>query len=379
MELHETLFRELRSAVDSHELWDNPLLDRMRNGGLDEPEWAYVCGHHLRYSSQFTRFLGALIARITDPVSRSIVIRNLIDEEGDGNQQEVHSTILKRFVVNRFGESALEPKDAHLSDGLAAKFLNLIESAEPAVGAAVLAFGCEALVSRLYRHFVDGMRKRGFSDEELVFFLLHIDCDDGHAEELLNLMRDLLPGEIDITAACRTAVVQALDARNRYYLALGRRLESYDAMDGIAELMVKPDRMAPCALSACKTDLTAEHPALYQNRAASGAIDFHVSRLNVPSSVLDPRLLTVERGMRTEFHAHAHESLFVVLKGTGIVRLGGQHVEVRPNDVVYVPRWLEHQTVNTGTEQIEILAITDFGLTRRFKGNTESAYRLRKS
>ena len=370
---------DLGKMVDGHALWGNALLRRMRDGELTESEWGYVCGHQLRYSSQFTRFLGALISRIPAPEHRKIAIRNLIEEQGDGDPQNVHSNILKRLVVSRFGEGAITPDDAAISDELAANYLQLIASFEPVAGAAVLAFGCEILVPRLYRHFVDGMRECGFSSDELVFFTLHIDCDDGHAQELIDLMRALMPDHASAYIACRAAVLQALDARHGYYNALQSRLTARRAMDGVAHMLADGGGQGRPCLSALKTSLQSDHPCLYRNDVACDEIGFHVSRLDVPSTVLDPRLLEIRPGMRSEFHRHAHESLFFVLAGRGTVRIGDDVVAIRENDFVYVPRWVGHQTINTGSDEIKILAITDFGLTRRFAGNTEISYRLRQT
>lgn len=370
---------DLNAMVDGHVLWDNPLLHRMQAGDLADGEWAYVCGHQLRYSSQFTRFLGALIARIQAPEHRRAAILNLIEEQGDGDSQNVHSSILKRMVVSRFGEAALNPPDPAISDALVASYLRLIETFEPATGAAVLAFGCEILVPRLYQHFIDGMRKCGFTADELHFFTLHIDCDDEHAQDLIALMCALLPDDEGARMSCRTAVMQALDARDRYYKALNDRRADSRALEDIARLLADDNGGRCFTAPACKTSLLAEQPSLYHNDVDSEAIGFQVSRFDVSSTVLDPRLLKIRPGMRTEYHRHAHESLFYVLEGAGTVRIGDDAVTIRENDIVYVPRWVGHQTINTGLGEIKILAITDFGLTRRFAGNSETSYRMRRT
>jgi pyrroloquinoline quinone (PQQ) biosynthesis protein C len=368
---------ELEAIVDGHPLWQNELLTRIRRGGLTEPEWGYVFRQQQRYSSQFTRFLGALIARIPNPEHRGAVVHNLIDETGESDPEAIHSNILKRLVVSRFGHAALEPADAAVSDALAAAYLRMIETSQPAAGAALLAYGCEGVVPRLYQYFVDGMRVCGFTPDEMKFFTIHIDCDDGHAGALANLMRELAPPEAATFAACRLVVMRALDERNRYYNALSDRLTAMGGLSALTDMLAKPDAQVSTPVS--KTSLSADHPHLYDNEIANEGIGFHVSRLGVPCTVLDPRLLTVRPGMRTEFHSHAHESLFIVLEGTGAVRIGDEIVKVAENDVVYVPRWIGHQTINTGNTQIKVLAITDFGMTRRFEGNSETSYRRRRS
>src|SRR5580698_7800536 len=89
---------ELEAAVDRHPLWQNDLLMRVKRGDLAESEWGYVLRQQQRYSSQFTRFLGALIAKIPNPEHRGGVIRNLLEETGGNDPDAVHSNILKRLV-----------------------------------------------------------------------------------------------------------------------------------------------------------------------------------------------------------------------------------------------------------------------------------------
>jgi mannose-6-phosphate isomerase-like protein (cupin superfamily) len=49
--------------------------------------------------------------------------------------------------------------------------------------------------------------------------------------------------------------------------------------------------------------------------------------------------------------------------GAGRVVVDERAVPARAGDVVFVPRWAMHQTQNIGSEEMVVLAITDFGLT----------------
>jgi len=54
-----------------------------------------------------------------------------------------------------------------------------------------------------------------------------------------------------------------------------------------------------------------------------------------------------------------------VVKGKGRVLVGDFTIDVGPGDTVFVPRWTMHQTQNTTDEAMELLAVTDYGLTRQ--------------
>jgi mannose-6-phosphate isomerase-like protein (cupin superfamily) len=118
-------------------------------------------------------------------------------------------------------------------------------------------------------------------------------------------------------------------------------------------------------------DAMAEGNAIYANRNERLGIDFTVARLAYPSSqVLDPRVLRIAPSATNELHKHAHETVFVILKGEGEVRIGDHWSPVRQGHVAFVPRWIFHQTRNTSqTEDLVIIAITDFGMTSALLGD----------
>jgi quercetin dioxygenase-like cupin family protein len=118
--------------------------------------------------------------------------------------------------------------------------------------------------------------------------------------------------------------------------------------------------------------------AVYGNRNERLGIDFTVERMAFPElQVIDPRVVRIPPGANNERHKHAHESLFVVLEGKGEVAVGDRRHPVEAGQVAFVPRWYFHQTFNTSaTEELVVLAITDFGLTGAVLGDYDRKTRL---
>lgn len=114
------------------------------------------------------------------------------------------------------------------------------------------------------------------------------------------------------------------------------------------------------------------------NRNDKVSIDFKVDRLAFPElQTMDPRMLRIAPGKNNAYHKHAHESLFVILQGEGEVRVGDTWSPVKAGGVAFVPRWIFHQTRNTSaTEELVILAITDFGFTSAVLGDYDKRTRL---
>ena len=117
---------------------------------------------------------------------------------------------------------------------------------------------------------------------------------------------------------------------------------------------------------------------LYENKVDELNIDFTVSLLPFGLEVLDPRIVTVKPGKANEMHKHAHETVFIFLKGKGKVLVDNFENEVNPGDFAFIPRWCNHQSVNIGDEDLVFLAVADFGLTgKSFVGNYLKTARLK--
>jgi quercetin dioxygenase-like cupin family protein len=117
---------------------------------------------------------------------------------------------------------------------------------------------------------------------------------------------------------------------------------------------------------------------LYENKVDELGIDFRVSLLPFNLEVLDPRIVTVKPGKANEMHKHAHETVFIFLKGQGKVLVDNFENNVVAGDFAFIPRWCNHQSINTGNEDLVFLAVADFGLTgKSFVGNYLKTARLK--
>jgi len=119
---------------------------------------------------------------------------------------------------------------------------------------------------------------------------------------------------------------------------------------------------------------------LYAHHNERLGIEFLVERLDFPGAqTLDPRIVRIPPGRNNERHRHAHESIFVVLRGRGQVLIGTTWHDVRAGSFAFVPRWVFHQSRNTGSlEDLVVLAIADLGLTRAVLGNYDRGTRLKE-
>jgi mannose-6-phosphate isomerase-like protein (cupin superfamily) len=117
---------------------------------------------------------------------------------------------------------------------------------------------------------------------------------------------------------------------------------------------------------------------LYENKVDELNIDFTVQILPFALEVLDPRIVRVAPHKANELHRHAHETVFIFLEGQGKVIVDEFENPVKPGDFAFIPRWCNHQSVNTGDTDLVFLAVADFGLTgKSFVGNYLKTARLK--
>jgi quercetin dioxygenase-like cupin family protein len=135
----------------------------------------------------------------------------------------------------------------------------------------------------------------------------------------------------------------------------------------------------PASEAATSASEAAALPVHYQHSDNRLGVDFLVHRLPFEGlQALDPRLIRIPPGACNEKHRHAHESIFVVLAGEAEILVGTEWVRLQRGGLAFAPRWIVHQSRNISSEQeLLLLAITDFGLTRSVLGDYDRQTRLR--
>ena len=127
-----------------------------------------------------------------------------------------------------------------------------------------------------------------------------------------------------------------------------------------------------------QADPVNNHREIYRNRNEKLGIDFSVDVLDFPGTqAFDARVVRIAAGCNNELHKHAHESLFYVISGEAEIRVGDATMTLKSGGLAFVPRWVFHQSKNLSeNDELVILAITDFGLTKVVLGDYDKRTRL---
>jgi len=367
---------ELYKIRDNHKIWKNPLLINCAEGKLTPEDFQFLFSQYYFYSKNFTRFVAALMVNCEDDMYRSQLSENLWEEGGGADIDRRHTEIFRRFLKKHLRIASLEKVycKPYTADFVSSYF-NLCLNSSLLQSSAVLSFGTESIVPRLYSILKQGLELAGFSGDALLFFNLHIECDDAHSQtiEKIVLSHAHLANWFDV---CKSAMILALDARDKFFSDIYADLKNIRLNDLIQRAAFRPSENELAELPdnlVLNTNFASN--LLYENKDEANGISFKVERLPFCSDVLDSRLVRIPEGYTNEFHSHAHETVFLILSGKGKVVVGNEAFLVKKDDIVFVPRWHLHQTQNLGKGELRFFAITDYGFTKQFSGNTDMCYR----
>ena len=174
------------------ELHDHPFLRRCREGKASLELLRAFLVQHSYYSEKFTRYLCALMSRMPTGDDLRALAANLVEEMGlDHADGETHAQLYRRCLA----EIGVTPYSAPMlpeTHALIEGMFHYCMSRDPLEGLAALCLGAEAIVPTLYGAILDGLRRAGYDDGQLHFFVLHVSEDEAHALMMRDIIRRLL-------------------------------------------------------------------------------------------------------------------------------------------------------------------------------------------
>lgn len=186
---------------------NHPYLSAIQNGDFPNMELVIkdFAFEYAIYSSQFTRYLSAVIDHLRNPKHQQILLENLTEEQGDTHDVELppdvlasidgipHSQLFQRFqtavgIDEDYRNTHIQSQTSTLWRD---QFLQLCQIDE-CVGIGAIGIGTEFIVSSIYQQILKGLEKHTeLTMSDHVFFDLHSQCDDEHAAQMLSIAKDL--------------------------------------------------------------------------------------------------------------------------------------------------------------------------------------------
>ena len=230
--LSDRFIDHLTKAVLNSPAVNHPYLDLLADGENDQFE-KIISDFALQYglySGRFVHYVLAVIANLEDKSHQSILQENLDEEYGNAHDVTLpddvmdsiigqpHTLLFKRFqLATGITEEMLSTIPSDSPGMLWAKKFEALCKENALVGIGALGLGTELIVSNIYQKILCGIKAANtLTPKEYVFFDLHAECDDEHAQQFVRIASDLLV-DSEAESQIEYGMTQALKLRCEFW------------------------------------------------------------------------------------------------------------------------------------------------------------------
>lgn len=186
----ENLFEEAKEN-SIRKVQEHSFLRRCRDGTITLDELKNFVVQQGKYSAHFTRYLCALMSNLPTNADILELAENLFEELGFEDKSSIPHSIIYKNMMEKMGVSLDSAPMYPETEQLIETMLSHCKNPNPAYGLGALCLGAEALVPVIYSDLITGFKACGVPDEQLEFFSIHVECDDGHAETIRDIMVEI--------------------------------------------------------------------------------------------------------------------------------------------------------------------------------------------
>ena len=230
----------------------HPYLQALREGSFPNvrlalQDFAFQYG---LYSAEFARYLSAVIENVSDPGHREILMTNLAEEQGDVHDMDLSPEVLASVdgqphpeLYRRFQDAlgvpagSREVTPACPGRVWSQQFLQLCRMNE-FVGVGAIGIGTEYIVADIYDQILEGIRAHSdLTASQRVFFDIHSQCDEEHAEQMM-VLTEALARDADACEQIEFGIRSAIEYRSSFWDAMLVRARSFRASEAAIPLTV---------------------------------------------------------------------------------------------------------------------------------------------
>ena len=221
----EEFVDSLATEIKQHPALNHPFLSRLGNGeyaNVQEVLKDYAHQYSI-YSEWFTRYLDGVLSNLSDPSHTAAIMENMEEEKGNPNsdrlEERPHVELFQMFKNQIGADAAYCAANPPCTTVLLWRdlFLQKCNSSIPGVGLAAIGMGTEYIISTIYPNIIEAIENHtDLGEEGSLFFRLHVDCDDGHAEVVRQITQQVAE-DIANREAIRFGVFSSLNLRKAFW------------------------------------------------------------------------------------------------------------------------------------------------------------------
>ncbi len=216
---------DLRREIESHPAVNHLLLNRLATTPFSRDDYRVFAENHFPLVCMFTSYLEMLLLRAPDSESKLWLAKVLVDEYGEGSEGKDHATLYGRFLAAAGGspEAMRTRRVPAASAGFVAEHRRIVRTRPFLEGMGAVGPGHEWAIPRMFEATIPGLRRAGFSEDEIHYFTLHVAQDEDHGRWLEEgLARAAHTPEAQ--AEIRRGALASLDARGRFWDGVQRAI-----------------------------------------------------------------------------------------------------------------------------------------------------------
>lgn len=232
----------LNDIACEHRAIHHPYLQSLATGDLPDPQTALkdFAIQYQGYTSWFPNYLTCVMSKFRSKRHRGYFSENLDEEKGNLDADTVqqlkqlgiaeawvqgipHPVLFRRFQ-NALGVDSRSQPLCRAVTNWRQKFHSMLQrcSASEAIGA--MGLGTESVVKHVYRYITTAIQDHtDLPRRDYVFFELHSEVDDEHAELMMRIADDLVDEAPSNLEQIRRGMIKALDLRATFWDAMYAR------------------------------------------------------------------------------------------------------------------------------------------------------------
>ena len=233
---------ELSDIAYEHRAIRHPYLQALATGDLPDPQVALkdFAIQYQGYTSWFPKYLTCVMSKLQCDRHRGYFAENMNEEKGVLDTETVqqlenlgiaeawvqgipHPVLFRRFQKALGIDARLQPL-CRAAINWRQDFRSMLQrcSASEAIGA--MGLGTESIVKHIYRYITTAIQDHtDLQRKDYVFFELHAEVDDEHAELMSRVADDLAEEAPENLDEIRRGMIRALDLRATFWDAMHAR------------------------------------------------------------------------------------------------------------------------------------------------------------
>jgi pyrroloquinoline-quinone synthase len=213
-----TFLAKLRKEIERHPAVNHPLLGRVAQVPFTREDYKIFGMQHFPLVGMFTTYMELLLLNAPDSSAKSWLAKVLVDEYGEGSDGKDHAECYREWL-DACGVVKDEEWGNYLHEGVVGFMLEhfRICHEEPfLVGLGALGPGHEWSIPKMFPPIVRGLRRAGFTEDNIMYFTLHVEQDIDHGLWLEEALRGYCDDPI-CQAQVRRGAMLSLKARAKFW------------------------------------------------------------------------------------------------------------------------------------------------------------------